>query len=463
MTATHFTDDAFNKRTCKGSGTLIGNWNEEFIMREATGEGRTFPQRHIPRSGLLKDWTKVPETGPRKQDDTFERCYGHRHYEVDIPTSKLIGAGDEEHVVRKPVAETLQAQGRVPRVGPRELAARREMVDAAEEAVAFEDEAEAEKANAREFVATTALHFAKPDETKVERPVHLRQSFRAELMYGPPADRARALGNAGLEHQTSDHYANAEAVTHARMTLADPEFSSGVKASATGGISCFGKHSEFSKPMAEFDKGQSKDETIQNMFEDLKSTQPLRTLGGAMPHSSAFGDVPSLAVLKEAIKEALRDTWGPMGFVTLRQRLHDASDNEGFVRKEVVVDVLRSDLGLSDGSVSAEALSVYLDQLMTMKKSELRASALLASLRPSLSLQSKGRALKAFASLGPVHGSVQLGDWLSRVRDDDLRRTLVTAFGGDGETSVADLPVAEPMFLEVCTDIAALAGLDSLL
>merc|ERR1719405_312421 len=101
-----FSDDAFNKYLSDPGrgGTLIGNWFEERAIREATGEGRSVPQRHIPRSGLLSDWTKVPESGPRAQDDTFKRAY-----EVDVPWSKMIGAGDSEHVVRKPIADTLQA------------------------------------------------------------------------------------------------------------------------------------------------------------------------------------------------------------------------------------------------------------------------------------------------------------------------------------------------------------------
>lgn len=56
------TDDAYNKYLGADSGkagTLLGNWLEERVLRETTGEGRTVPQRHVKRSGLLKDFTKV--------------------------------------------------------------------------------------------------------------------------------------------------------------------------------------------------------------------------------------------------------------------------------------------------------------------------------------------------------------------------------------------------------------------
>merc|ERR1719262_2198476 len=109
MTATQFTDDAYNKKILKPEvgGTLVGNWLEERSIREATGEGRTVPNRHIPRSGLLQDFTKVPSSGPRKVDNTFERIYGHRAYDVDERSSDIIGSGDTEHIVRKPIADTL--------------------------------------------------------------------------------------------------------------------------------------------------------------------------------------------------------------------------------------------------------------------------------------------------------------------------------------------------------------------
>lgn len=457
MSATPFTDDAFNKHTKKGCGTLVGNWFEERSIRESTGEGRTVPQRHIPRSGLLKDWTKVPSCGPRKSDDTFERCYGHRQYHVQVPYSKAIGAGDSEHVVRNPVAETLQAEGRIPAIGPRTLEATQAMREAAEEFVQAEDAIEAEKMNARFFETTTGVFHAKPDETKVERPQHYLNSQRNVLTHGPPGDRSKALQNAGLEAITNDHYANVEAVTGWRMALAEPTMRSDVRASAAAGICTFGKHSEFSKPMGEFYKGTSKDDEIGELFRSLQGTQPLRTLGGTAPISAAFAEVPSLAALKAAIKDRLLGTWGPHGYVTLRQRLHDLSDHEGFVPKAAAVGVLREDLGLSDAEVSPEALSIYLDQQLTMKKTEMRVSALLTSLRPSLPQALRAGVLRKFAALGPKDGCVRLGDWLAGIADDELRRTLVGAFGGDDEASIADLSVPEAMFFEVFADLAALA------
>lgn len=465
MAATPFTDDAYNKQVSVGNnGTLVGNWFEEYAIREATGEGRTVPQRHIKRSGMLTDWTKVPSSGPRKQDNTFERVYGQRMYEVDIPVSHAIGGGDEEHVVRKPIADTLQAEGRVRRVGPRELMARSMMAEAAEEAVAQEDMIEAEKMNAREFDTSTGVAFAKPDETLVEYPTHARVGMAQELMHGKAAARGLALKNAGLEANLDEHYSTVETVSHARMAFADPLMRSDMKVSAPLGVSCFGKHSEFSKPMGEFSYGQGKDHEVNMMLQTAKTSQPLRNKGcGTAPTSTAFAEVPSLTGLKEKVKNKLMKEWGPHAYITLRQKLYEVADHEGFVGKDAVVSLLRSELGLEESEVSETALGIYLGQQFTTKKTAMRVSALLTSLRPAMTLDAKKRVLEAFNRFGPKEGNVPLGDWLAMTNDDLLRKTLVEAFGGSDEASVADLLVTEQMFVEFYADLVALASLDGLL
>jgi len=80
MITTPFTDDAFNKyinENERGSTILIGNWYEEQCIRDATGEGRTVAQRHIKRSGLLQDFTKLPSQ-TRVMDNTFDRVLGRK-------------------------------------------------------------------------------------------------------------------------------------------------------------------------------------------------------------------------------------------------------------------------------------------------------------------------------------------------------------------------------------------------
>jgi len=217
-----FADDAYNKYVGDGPGTMVGNWSEERALRDATGEGRTLPQRHLPRSCLLKDFTRVATASTRRTDDTFERCYGPNRSTTYVPMSKTIGAGEEDLTGESRIALQLQADRRVERVGMRRVLDEAAMQEVAEKHVCLEEEVQNAQAQQRAFATTTGSHFQKPDYRKTEHPAFLRKSHKNELMTGRPVDRSQTLLNAGLDVQTNVHYSVAEPVTHMRMSLADP-------------------------------------------------------------------------------------------------------------------------------------------------------------------------------------------------------------------------------------------------
>ena len=70
-----FSEDSYNTKHTAGGRVLVGNWREEAVLQETVGEARSVPQRHIKRSGLLKDFTKRPGE-VRILDNTFERVSG---------------------------------------------------------------------------------------------------------------------------------------------------------------------------------------------------------------------------------------------------------------------------------------------------------------------------------------------------------------------------------------------------
>lgn len=466
MAAAAFSDDAFNKKLQEGQGpgTLIGNWYEECVLRDACGEGRSVPQRHIPRSGLLKDFTKVPSSGPRKQDDTFERIYGPPQRATHVPMSRHVGAGEEDLTGEHPIPDRLQAQGRVTREGPKSVLLKQARLDVAEQEVLDEEAIRAELDNKRYFDTTTGTVHAKPDEALAEKPVHLRKGFMDELMHGSKPDRMHGLGNDGLDHPTHVHYSNVEGVSHARMSLVDSRMRNDMKVSACSGFRPFGKSSEFSKPVGEFVRGLCKDEELVTYFEDLKGTQPVKNSSGTRPQASQFQHVPSLAALKEQIQMRVAEVWGPHGYVLLRQKLFDLSDHEGFVAVGSAVQVFRDELGCSTEVVPERMLQVYLEQLCTMRKGWLRVGALLSSLRPSPTQREKRRVLEAFRALGPVDGAVLLSSWLDRVEDPELKRIITVAFGGSESDGLStDAPITEPVFMELFADLAPLADVDRLL
>ncbi|CAK0873133.1 unnamed protein product [Prorocentrum cordatum] len=142
-----FTDAAYNKyHAGQGAGVLIGNWHEEQVIREATGEGRTVPQRHLPRSGLLTDFTKVPNDGFRKMDNTFERVYGPKS--VGTPGSTYKESCNYDN-------DAFKTEGS----GPKDRTLQSRHLQEAERLVQEEEAKLAELANARSFeTTTTAFH-----------------------------------------------------------------------------------------------------------------------------------------------------------------------------------------------------------------------------------------------------------------------------------------------------------------
>jgi len=464
-----FSDDAFNKylsdpRKC---GTLIGNWSEERAIREATGEGRTVPQRHIPRSGLLTDWTKVPDAGPRKQDNTFERTYGPKYTASvwGVPTSKVIGAGEEDITGEVKVPTMLQAEGRIARVGARELACRVARREAAEADLAEEDAERERKANERSFETTTGYHFQKPDESLSEKAAYLRKSCKLEILHGPQPDRALALRNAGMDIQTNVHYSNAEAVTHPRMSLMDPGMRNDMRVTACQGFQTFGKNSEFSKPMGECLLGIAKDDELEKLYQAEKTTNPMKQRGGVVPLATPFAGLPSLTLVKDKIHKRIAETWGQYGYITLRHQLYDCSDHEGFVKKADAMALFRNNVGLSVAEVTDEELDVWLGHLITMKtdKQSLRISSLMSSLRPALPQVAKRRIMEVFSSMEPTDGVVRLGTWLATIQDAELRGVLANAFGAEDENAVADVPLTEVTLLELLADLNPLIDIMSLL
>lgn len=451
MAAAQFSDDAYNKRIeGPAAGTLVGNWFEERVLRETTGEGRTTAQRHIPRSGLLRDFTKVC-LAPRKFDNTFERVYGPKAAVHHNPSSLTIGGF---------------SQAFVQKVGPKEVARGAAKEKLIADQVRREDAEYLEVYNERRFDTTTGAHFEKPDEALAERAEHLKDSCKNELMHGPAPDRTLAMNNLGLEAPTHAHYSNVETITHARMSLGDPVLRSDVRVSAATGVVAFGRSSEFTKPILEFTRGTAKDEELEVLFQSLGGTKPMRHIGGGQPQAKPFAAVPSLAALKSAIHMRISEVWGPCGYVALRQRLFDCGDHEGFVEMKAVVEIVRDQLGLSAEEVSEKDLEAYLKGLVTMKRTALRAGTLLTSLRPAPGQQERRRMIEAFRALDPVDGSVRLGAWLARVTDAELRGVVAGAFGAreqDDEAAVADSAVSESVFVELLSDLAAFMHIHALL
>lgn len=447
-----FSDDAYNNKIhitapSGGPGTLIGNWQEERTLREATGENRSVPQRHVPRSGLLQDFTRTPAVY-KKGDDTFNRVCGPRLHGNEVPVSTAYGAPDRN-------AE------RVVSVGPQEMILTQGRIDVAEAEVQEEEALVTEQGNSRSFETTTGLVHCKPNELQSEKAEFGRKSFKQELLHGPPADRSLAFGNEGLDVPTHVHYSNAETITYQRVALGNERMRSDVNTSAVSGFTAFGKNSEFSKPVIQFTRGLAKDHCLNMMYSGLQTTQPLRCNGGEKARDP-FSDVPSLAALKHSIHQRIATTWGVHGYVTFRQVLFGVGDQEGFVHKQEVVKIMREYLALGVEEAKHVELEVYLDQLATIKKNEIRISELVSSIRPTLTQKQKGHLATAFSTQRSKDGEVSLGNWLNCIQDDELRRTIAAAFGAADESQLESVTLKEPVFTELLADLSPFVDLESI-
>eukprot|EP00913_Durusdinium_trenchii_P004238 g3929.t1 len=171
-------------------------------------------------------------------------------------------------------------------------------------------------------------------------PGSFRKSYKQEIFCGPEPDVMPSLENEGLEVPFHAHYSR---------------------------VGPFHRNAQFTKGCDKFILHVHKDEGLNEMYQRLPETNPMRQLGGENA-SDPHAGIPSLAALKGAIHRKVQEVWGPLGYVNLRQRLCELCDHEGFIRKSDVVEVLREPLGLSEEEVEAKPLDVWLCQLCTMKK-----------------------------------------------------------------------------------------------
>ncbi|CAK9106878.1 Uncharacterized protein SCF082_LOCUS49930 [Durusdinium trenchii] len=403
---------------------------------------------HLPRSGLLKDWTKVPPV-PRKGDDTFDRVYGPKSTLEWEPASATIGKVDN-------------STPSILREGPLNVALKTAHYGGAELDVQSEEGILEEMNQARYFETTTGVGHQKPDYTVAQKAGRNSRRYKQEIFCGPEPDVMPSLENEGLEVPFHAHYSRVDQITNTRMFMADPEFRGNVAASAPTGVGPFHRNAQFTKGCDKFILHVHKDEGLNEMYQRLPETNPMRQLGGENA-SDPHAGIPSLAALKGAIHRKVQEVWGPLGYVNLRQRLCELCDHEGFIRKSDVVEVLREPLGLSEEEVEAKPLDVWLCQLCTMKKAELKASTFMSSLRPALPQKEKRRVLTAFKLLQGPNGSARLGDWLQRLDDGDLKQTVIFAFGAEDEESVANTAVTEQVFLELFSDLAPFADIGPML
>eukprot|EP00451_Oxyrrhis_marina_P000634 CAMPEP_0204270932 /NCGR_PEP_ID=MMETSP0468-20130131/19172_1 /ASSEMBLY_ACC=CAM_ASM_000383 /TAXON_ID=2969 /ORGANISM="Oxyrrhis marina" /LENGTH=478 /DNA_ID=CAMNT_0051246527 /DNA_START=49 /DNA_END=1485 /DNA_ORIENTATION=- len=444
--ATPFTDDAYNKfpsdaRTKPATGakmSLVGNWFEEQVLRDATGVTRTIPDRHVSRTFLLKTFTNRPNFNP-PHNETFERIYGARRFDINETTSSAYGAG---------------APFPTRQVGDRLKEDVDKFREYAEGLMEHEEAEEEQERNAKTFEATTAMDFSRPDVSGRAAAEHGRRMLTKELHAGPPENPDRMLANGGCNANNMAHYSTQVPITRHQEALADPTTAHCAPTTAATGFNKLGKNSHFSKPINEYHRttwgddeyeATEKDNDLNVMYEDMKTMVGMPAPNVAPVHPQLPAGIPQLTQVKIRVRRVFVEKYGYNAFGTLRRRLLDNANHEGFVPKGAADAVVREE-GVTEDLVSPLMMDKFLKILCTMSKTELRANDMTNSLHPTVPNATTSMLLDAFSKLGGGQESIPTDALRGLATTEGAQQALAMAFPGP--------TVAKHQFLELFSDVA---------
>jgi len=434
-TVTQFTDDAYNKQL-KGKGvhqgTLIGNWFEEGCQRDGTGEGRTIPQRHVRRSGLLRDFTRLPSDGTRVCDDTFERLYGHRKYDVVSASSHEIGKKDGLCHLTAMQREPVQANLVYQQVGLREVERNEKFLQHAVDFVQAKEDAK-DALNEKRFFQTSSEDFAMPKASDVEKPAHPRTSCRNEIMRGPPPPDSVLFAKQGLDFDKETHYTLQEAITAHTVFASNPETVSIVN--MTHASNGFRRNSAVSCPVETFLDGAEKD-----------SSEPAAG-PVAMPLRQP-AVLPTGNVTLPAVKSAIRgkfDQYGGRAIVVLRAALEDVAHDDATVSISDATQVLCPE------GLDPVAVEMYLKMQATMRKDRLQITKVIDSLRPTIPATRMSQIASLWESL-ETSQHVDLATWTGAIQGE-VSEMISSDLGSE-----PGMVIGKTSFYEYFADLSA--GMD---
>jgi len=353
MITTPFTDDAFNKyinENERGSTILIGNWYEEQCIRDATGEGRTVAQRHIKRSGLLQDFTKLPSQ-TRVMDNTFDRVLGRKQTRKE--SEEVEGT------------ETLH----LPTTGLRFERDRAKVIEYANSQMEKLEDASKLEAQEREFGTTNDIRDTAFPISELLPSSFQKNATSKELSCGPPVPKEEMYANSGLDIHCEHSYTEEVPVTFYTQVAGsqDPTVRSTLSISPPAGTAAFGKSSVFTCPLEVFPG--------HHQYEEANRVLEATQFSKRHPKGYGINAGGTLADLKASLIDGLRNR-GIMGLADLRADCNRRASN-GCMKKQDVSAILKEVAGPRDDTL----LDLYLTQLCTMKKNEIQVRHLFQSLQ----------------------------------------------------------------------------------
>ncbi|KAL8275093.1 hypothetical protein Esti_000972 [Eimeria stiedai] len=407
----------YNKSVAKGHGTLIGNWLEEEVLRDASGHTHLESSRHL---------------------DTFMRVMGQRPYPVSETFVTSAGRRGRPSCTHAPEAGVATEK--------HELASRRlqELEAHAKESCLFRKnvlEAKAIEIALKERDEDTEALLRDQNERSTGETESASKYKFQELELGL-SEVCGFLQQ--LESRTPE---GSELVT--RWSELATSFSSSVQQTPHTGRLPFGKDNSFSLPAKYFVK-------VRPSFVTKIEFQlwPLQD------------NLPALQAFKSKLREALMNSKGCLGFLMLKAVLKELSDERSLVPAKLVEQFLWEDFEVNSSDIPVEHLRSALKILTLVDKTSIRVEDLVdfiwAALAPCRSnilaaLQNGATRPTEVNALGANAPTLRITRHGPQIRLDSIPDFLHQFLpeghseGADGKPSKV---VALPHLLEVLTDLS---------
>lgn len=431
-------------------GTLIGNWTEETEVRACTGEGRSIPQRHIKRSGLLKDFTRqIDQSRMKKGDNTFERCYGAMDCKDRVrPTNQLYGNGqrfaDEDPFEENPILYAFSDQ-----VPIRSKLATAEMNEIVAKAAAEEEAQIAALKEVRHFEKCSDEFSFRPGK-KAE---HCRTFATKTLFTGPQGDVLADKGNTGVQADLGANYAVQTGITHGTQQAGKTGvYTEGV--SGKEGHFIFSKNAVVSTPVELYMGSNHKTVDIIAQDASANSNVPSSVTSAHFAHLTA--KVPQLSDQKAEIKRAItefsfdKSLQGAVNhnMTKFRATIVQNSTDDDFISVSDVKEAFKW--------VGAEIIDIvfepWMDRICSLKKGYVHVTTLFESLR-SVDTFVSDDAMQAWAHLETHAAGGQLSvDQVLAVFAEDEQQPAKIALAAVGATE----SVSRKEFLNFLADMLSL-------
>uniref|UniRef100_A0A0G4FKF6 Uncharacterized protein n=1 Tax=Chromera velia CCMP2878 TaxID=1169474 RepID=A0A0G4FKF6_9ALVE len=377
------TDDAYNKSTGNGFGTLVGNWMEEECLRTGTGHGRTklntlaheivcqdkeslSASQTLMQTGFVPDDDNPLNTGNKTRipsctilDNTFDRIHGVRKTGKMSIESKEYGKTCWGENLKMARVRSVAGPGTSLRESQFEDQARQELLD---EAVEQHNKdysgylASLKSTHQREHsLATVCPGAMDVASAAVSGTATVLISPDAAPPEGSLTRHSRTMRGAALYQERGGEGKDAggqSGTIPKEGPLKDADDATLVNQMQTG-------------------RGTGGKEGLSLTRDEVVNRHPIKK------------EIPMLVKLRQLISDLATSKFGSAAFLGVHAALQAMADGtSGLIATSDVIGFIRESLGVPEEAVSEEELQIFLSILETMDKGKVQVQRLHDHIRP---------------------------------------------------------------------------------